>query len=197
MADKATQPADHTRAEAGKLIRKNVARIHKLEEWSKRHRSVPDRIAERVATFCGRITFVWIHAVIFAVWIAWNTLPHFNHFDPYPFTFLTLCVSLEAIFLSSFILIAQNYEMRLSERRAHLDLQINLLAEQENTKALTLLQAMARKMNVIECDDPEIDQLAVAVRPETIHQEIEAAYGEREKGKGKDRGQAHDHPRSH
>jgi uncharacterized membrane protein len=172
--------AQHTRAEAGKLIRRNVERIRKLEEWSQRHRSLPDKMASKVATFCGRITFVWIHAVIFALWILWNTLPHFFHFDPYPFTFLTLCVSLEAIFLSSFILIAQNYEMRLSERRAHLDLQINLLAEQEGTKALTLLHAMARKMGVIESDDPEIAQLVLAVRPETIHQEIEAAFGERQ-----------------
>jgi uncharacterized membrane protein len=177
--------ADQTRAEAGKLIRKNVARIHKLEEWSKRHRSWADNVAEQVATFCGRITFVWIHAVIFAVWIGWNTLPHFRHFDPYPFTFLTLCVSLEAIFLSSFILIAQNYEMRLSERRAHLDLQINLLAEQENTKMLQLLERIARHVGATTEDDPEIDQLAVAVRPETIHQEIEAIYGEHEKRNGR------------
>lgn len=183
MDTNADRKAAHTRDEAGKLIRRNVARIHKLEEWSKRHRSMADHLAEKVATFCGRITFVWIHAVIFAAWIAWNTLPQFQHFDPYPFTFLTLCVSLEAIFLSSFILIAQNYEMRLSERRAHLDLQINLLAEQESTKVLQLLHAMARKMNVIECDDPEIDQLALAVRPETIHQEIQVAYGERERSK--------------
>ena len=169
---------DSTRAAAGQLIRTNVERVRKLEEWSKRHRSMPDKLAEKVATFCGRITFVWIHAVAFAAWILWNTLPHFQHFDPYPFTFLTLCVSLEAIFLSSFILIAQNYEMRMTERRAHLDLQINLLAEQESTKVLKLLHAMARKLDVLQEDDAEIGQLAVAVQPETIHQEIEAAFGE-------------------
>lgn len=164
------------RAAAGKLIRRNVERIRSLERWSKRNRSFADRVAESVARFCGHMGFVWVHAAVFAVWIGWNTIGTLPRFDPYPFTFLTLCVSLEAIFLSSFILIAQNYEMRLTERRTQLDLQINLLAEQENTKMLGLIQAMARRMGVTEEDDPEIAALAEAVRPETISQEIETAY---------------------
>ena len=165
-----------TRAAAGKIIRRNVERIRSMERWSKRNRTWADRVAELVARFCGHMGFVWVHAALFAAWIGWNTVPSLPRFDPYPFTFLTLCVSLEAIFLSSFILIAQNYEMRLTERRTQLDLQINLLAEQENTKILVLLQAMARKMGALEEDDPEIAALAEAVRPETISQEIEEAY---------------------
>ena len=105
-------------------------------------------------------------------------MPAFTHFDPYPFTFLTLCVSLEAIFLSSFILIAQNYEMRITERRNQLDLQINLLAEQENTKMLQLLDRMARKMGLYEEDDPEIQVLEQATRPETLARQIEDAFRE-------------------
>ena len=167
------------RVAAGKIIRRNVERIRAMERWSKRNRTMADRVAEAVARFCGHVGFVWIHAMLFAVWIGWNTLPSLPRFDPYPFTFLTLCVSLEAIFLSSFILIAQNHEMRLTERRTQLDLQINLLAEQENTKMLGLLQAMARKMGALEEDDPEIAALTEAVRPETISQEIEEAYGGR------------------
>lgn len=175
MSQSQSNNQSETRVEAGKIIRRNVERIRGWERWSKRHRTFADRVAEAVARFCGRMTFVWVHAVLFAVWIAWNTLAS-ARFDPYPFTFLTLCVSLEAIFLSSFILIAQNYEMRLTERRTQLDLQINLLAEQENTKMLVLLQAMARKMGALEQDDPEIAALTEAVRPETISQEIESAY---------------------
>lgn len=162
------------------LTRRNVERMRKMEDWSKRHRSVPDRAAEAVARFCGRIVFVWIHAVLFAAWILWNVLPGLPRFDPYPFTFLTLCVSLEAIFLSSFILISQNYEMRVTERRTQLDLQINLLAEQENTKILELLELVAKKMGAIEHDDPEIDALAAAIRPESIVQQIEDAYRQSE-----------------
>jgi uncharacterized membrane protein len=110
--------------------------------------------------------------------VVWNVLPGLPRFDPYPFTFLTLCVSLEAIFLSSFILIAQNYEMRITERRNQLDLQINLLAEQENTKLLQLMDRMAKKMGLYEEDDPEIQVLEQATRPETLARQIEDAFRE-------------------
>ena len=150
---------------AADVTRENIRAMRKLEELAVAKRTVADRIAEFVARFCGSITFVWIHAVLFAVWIGWNVLPHLPHFDPYPFTFLTLCVSLEAIFLSSFILISQNYEMRITERRNQLDLQINLLAEQE-------------KMGLYEEDDPEIQVLEQATRPETLARQIEDAFRE-------------------
>jgi uncharacterized membrane protein len=157
------------------VTRENVLAMRKLDELAVANRTLADRIAEFVARFCGSITFVWIHAVWFAAWLLWNALPGLPHFDPYPFTFLTLCVSLEAIFLSSFILISQNYEMRISERRSHLDLQINLLAEQENTKMLQLLDGMAKKMGLYEEDDAEIKVMEQATRPETLAHQIEEA----------------------
>ena len=160
------------------VTRENVQAMRKLEELAVAQRTVADRVAEFVAKFCGSITFVWIHVAGFAAWIGWNVLPRLPHFDPYPFTFLTLCVSLEAIFLSSFILIAQNYEMRITERRNQLDLQINLLAEQENTKMLQLLDRMAKKMGLYEEDDPEIQVLEQATRPETLARQIEDAFRE-------------------
>lgn len=157
------------------VTRENVQAMRRLEELAVAKRSLADRVAEFVARFCGSITFVWIHALLFTAWIGWNALPGLAHFDPYPFTFLTLCVSLEAIFLSSFILISQNYEMRITERRSRLDLQINLLSEQENTKMLQLLDRMARKMGLYEDDDPEIEALEQATRPETLARQIEDA----------------------
>jgi len=165
--------APHTVAD---VTRENVRAMRKLEELAVANRGVADRIAEFVARFCGSIVFVWIHVAIFALWILWNVLPGLHHFDPYPFTFLTLCVSLEAIFLSSFILISQNYEMRVSDRRNQLDLQINLLAEQENTKMLQLLEAIAEKVGCGMKDDPEIRALEEATRPETLARQIEQAY---------------------
>ena len=164
------------------LTRENVQAMHRLEELAVGNRGFADRMAEFVARFCGSINFVWIHAALFALWIGWNVFPALPHFDPYPFTFLVLCVSLEAIFLASFILIAQNYEMRISERRARLDLQINLLAEQENTKMLQLLDRMARKMGLYEEDDPEIKVLEQATRPETLAQQIEDAIRQQTHG---------------
>lgn len=169
------------------VTRQNVQAMRKLEELSVAKRSVADRVAAFVAQFCGSITFVWIHAVLFAGWIVWNVVPGLPRFDPYPFTFLTLCVSLEAIFLSSFILIAQNYEMRITERRNQLDLQINLLAEQENTKMLQLLDRMAKKMGLYEEDDPEIQVLEQATRPETLARQIEDALRQQPGGSALDK----------
>jgi len=174
MAQGHDEPSAYRRPRsAADVTRENIRAMRKLEELARAKRTIADRVAEFVAQFCGSITFVWIHAVLFTVWILWNVLPVLPHFDPYPFTFLTLCVSLEAIFLSSFILIAQNYEMRITERRNQLDLQINLLAEQENTKMLQLLDRMAKKIGVYEEDDPEIAVLEQATRPEMLARQIE------------------------
>ena len=160
------------------LTRENVAAMRRLETLSRANPTFADHAADLVARFCGRITFVWIHVALFAGWIAWNTWPGLRHFDPYPFTFLTMCVSLEAIFLSAFILISQNYEMRVSERRNQLDLQINLLAEQENTKILQMLDRMARKLGVSEEDDPEVRVFEQATRPDMLARQIEDAFRE-------------------
>jgi uncharacterized membrane protein len=159
------------------LARENVRKMRRLEELEMAHRSLADRMASFVARFCGTMTFVWCHVAIFGCWIAWNSLPGFKHFDPYPFTFLTLCVSLEAIFLSSFILISQNYEMRISERRNQLDLQIDLLSEQENTKMLQLLERIALKVGAVSRTDPELKILEQATQPEQLAREIEEAFG--------------------
>jgi uncharacterized membrane protein len=158
------------------VTRKNVRAMRQLEEAAMARRTGADRVAAAIAHFCGRMTFVWIHVVIFAAWIGYNTLPWFHAFDPYPFTFLTLVVSLEAIFLSTFILISQNYDMRVAERRNQLDLQINLLAEQENTKTLQMLERIAKKVGAHVGDDPQVRALEQATRPDTLVQQIDEAY---------------------
>jgi len=117
--------------------------------------------------------FVWLHVAGFAVWIALNLVPGVNHIDPFPFTFLTLVVSLEAIFLSTFILISQNHDTRLSERRNHLDLQINLLSEQENTKMLMMLQAIAEKVGAEIEPDEDVSLLAQETELEKVVEQIQ------------------------
>ena len=158
------------------VTRHNVQAMHRLEEAALARRTGVDRAAAVIARFCGSMMFVWIHVALFAVWIGYNALPWFNHFDPYPFTFLTLIVSLEAIFLSTFILISQNYDMRISERRNQLDLQINLLAEQENTKTLQMLERIAKKVGAHLSDDPQMQALEEATRPDSLVEQIEETY---------------------
>jgi uncharacterized membrane protein len=163
------------------VTRENVEAMRRIEAAQMRRRTTADRIASAIARFCGSMTFVWIHVVLFTLWIGYNALPWFRAFDPYPFTFLTLVVSLEAIFLSTFILISQNYDMRISERRNQIDLQINLLAEQENTKMLQLLDRIAKKVGAHVEDDPQIAALEEATRPESLVRQIEDAYRDKPK----------------
>jgi uncharacterized membrane protein len=153
----------------------NVKTIMHLEDAAKANRDLTDRMADIIARFCGSFTFVWVHLIWFGAWVIVNDLPGVPHFDPFPFTFLTLVVSLEAIFLSAFILISQNHETRLGERRNQLDLQINLLTEQENTKMLKLLERIAHKVGASAEDDPTVHVLEQSTRPEKLVEQIEQA----------------------
>jgi len=155
------------------LTRQNVEAISQLEEAAREQRTSADRIADVIANFCGSMTFVWVHVIWFGLWIGYNVLPGVKHIDPFPFTFLTLVVSLEAIFLSTFILISQNHDTRISERRNHLDLQINLLTEQENTTMITMLRAIAEKVGVDLSNDPKVEVMSEEVQPDRLVQQIE------------------------
>jgi uncharacterized membrane protein len=112
-------------------------------------------MAEHIAAFCGSMTFVCVHVIWFGDWIVvdWTFGP--AAFDPFPYTFLSFVAALEAIFLSTFILINQNHETKVFERRNHLDLQINMLTEQENTRIPELLNLIARKVGA-RSNDPAI-----------------------------------------
>jgi uncharacterized membrane protein len=154
------------------VTKRNLEVLEKLEKIAAAEKSGADRIAERIARFCGSMRFVWSHAVIFVAWIAWNIIPAFPKFDEFPFILLTLSVSLESIFLSSFILISQNHEMRLTERRDKFELQINLLSEQEGTKILILLGYIIKAMK-IEGIDREMEELTRETHPEILLQKLE------------------------
>jgi len=157
------------------LTDQNVRTIVDLERAAKQASGTADTISSAIARFCGSMTFVLVHVVWFGAWIAFNAWPGLPHPDPFPFTFLTLVVSLEAIFLSTFLLMSQNQENRLTERRSQLDLQINLLTEQENTKMLEMLQRIAEKVGASSGDDPDLEVLEKATRPEKLLEQIEKA----------------------
>ena len=158
---------------AEQLTEQNVETVTRLEEAAREQRTSTDRLAEKIANFCGSMTFVWVHVVWFGGWILFNLSPGLPHVDPFPFTFLTLIVSLEAIFLSTFILISQNLDVRVSERRSHLDLQLNLLSEQENTKMIVMLHAIAAKVGADLNQDPHLKALSEETQPEKLIKQIE------------------------
>ncbi len=162
-------------ASVAELTERNISLIAELDAAAQAKRTLADKIVDQITGFCGRLMFVYVHVVWFAFWIGLN-LMHVVSFDPYPFNLLTLTVSLEAIFLSTFILISQNRHGRISERRSHLDLQINLLSEQENTKMLSMLQAIEKKLGIHE-SEPDAKALMELTQPETIVEQIEAVLG--------------------
>ena len=165
----------HRAHELADLTQRNIESIKDLEDAATAARTRLDRIASFVARVAGSTTFVALHVVWFAAWILWNTLPTVTEalrFDPYPFTFLTFVVSLEAIFLAAIILMSQNYEDRLTQRRSHLDPQIDLLSEQESSKMLAMLEAIHKRLG-ISSSDPEVSLLVESTCPETLVQQIE------------------------
>lgn len=160
------------------VTRANVEAMREMDELQSARHGLSDRFADLVARACGHIGFTVVHAVGFAAWILWNTLGTDHPPDPYPFTLLTLWASAESIFLMSFVLISQNYQARVAERRNQLDLQINLLAEQENSKMLLLLEAIGKRVGALDHDDPEVGVLVQATEPEKLVEQIDEAYRE-------------------
>lgn len=116
--------------ETDKLLQNHVA--HNVNEMMEENISPLQRAADFVAWFSGSLSFLLLNALWFAVWIALNTLPlGLVAFDPYPFGLLTMIVSLEAIFLSCFVLISQNRQSEKDRLRADVEYDVNIKAEME------------------------------------------------------------------
>ena len=164
--------------EQNESVRQNVERIAKLEAERVGEIGALARISGRISDFAGSVRFVVTHAVWFGGWILANTIAS-RRFDPYPFTFLTFLVSLEAIFLTSFVLISQSHMEQQAHRRAALDLQINMLAEMEMTKVLNGVLAIAEHLGVPDvCDDPETRAMAERTNVEAIAHAVDVAVAE-------------------
>lgn len=161
----------------GDIMRKNIAAVMKAQHEVTQARTTEARISDRITKFSGSMSFVYIHAVWFGLWILLNVgvihIPQVSEFDPFPFSLLTMIVSLEAILLSTFVLISQNRLAQVNERRAELDLQVNLLAEQKATKILDMLDQMARELDGMSHrfnfkPDPEVQALKVSPEPQEV-----------------------------
>jgi len=155
--------------------RRSIEAISRLEKHALNRRSQTEKISDWIVSHGGRAWAVIAHAVWFAVWILWNIVAKRSpyQFDPFPFPALTTIVSLESIFLSLFILASQNRATRRADERAHLDLQINLLAEREATKVLQLLRALCVNQGLDDASDAELKQLLQETEPASIARELE------------------------
>src|SRR5687767_15503523 len=114
------------------VVERNINTLLEIRDEMERRKSVQDRIADWVTWFCGSMPFVYIHLVLYGIWLAINLgITPIKPFDPFPFSLLTMIMSVEAILLATFVLISQNRISDITDQRADLDLQINLLAEYE------------------------------------------------------------------
>jgi len=156
-----------------KVIERNIRTIIHLRTKDARERSLQGRIADVITSFSGRMIFAYVHIAWFGIWIALNTGRFgVRVFDPFPYGLLTMVVSLEAIFLSTFVLISQNRMGEETERRADLDLHIGLLTEHELTRVLQMLDAIQAKLNIVDHRESELADLEMETKPEDVLAEI-------------------------
>jgi len=155
------------------ITQRNIKAICEIEQQALSRRSLSVRISDVIATHAGRMWFILFHLAWFIVWIGFNWKRHgATTFDPFPFSLLTMIVSLESIFLSLFILMSQNRSGFHAEQRNHLDLQINLLSEEENTKMLRMLRALCEHHKLPIANDPEIKSLAERTQVQEVLTEL-------------------------
>ena len=152
-------------------IQKNIDAISKLENEAIQSRSAAENIADKITTYAGSTPFIIFHLVWFGGWILMNEgiIPGLAAFDPFPFSFLTLVVSLEAIFLTLLVLMSQNRMTKEADKRAHLDLQINMLNEQETTMILRMVNKIAQHLGLQDemdesakdlCEETDVNKVA-------------------------------------
>ena len=157
------------------VLERNIQALHERRRRDEAHASAQERIADAITRFTGSMTFVYLHLALFGFWIVANLgwIPGVPQWDP-SFVVLAMIASVEAIFLSTFVLISQNRMAAAADKRADLDLQISLLAEHEVTKLAALVAAIADRLHVRTEVDGELDEITQDVAPEAVLDEIEA-----------------------
>ncbi len=160
-------------------LRRNIDALRERRRRELETAPAQERIAQFITTFTGSMAFVYVHVAIYGVWIVANLgwVPGVRAWDP---TFVTLAMvaSVEAIFISTFVLITQNRMSKMSERRAELDVQISLLAEAEITKLVEPVPDVAERMGVPESRRPEIEEMKRDAAPEAVLDAIEKEEAE-------------------
>ncbi|QQO17955.1 DUF1003 domain-containing protein [Bradyrhizobium diazoefficiens] len=163
---------DRASGELSSTLRRNVENLRNRRKQETRTARFEDRLADAITAFTGSMRSVYLHLVVYGAWITWNLLPGVPHFDP-TFVILAMEASVEAIFLSTFVLISQNRASAAADKRDDLDLHINLLTEHELTRLIQMATAIAEKLEVRTGTEEEIPDITKDVAPEAVLDEIE------------------------
>jgi uncharacterized membrane protein len=162
------------RSEVSRVVERNIRALLEKRRDEEAAKTYEERIADFMTRFTGSMLFVYIHLFVFGVWIFANIgwISFIPKFDP-SFVILAMAASVEAIFLSTFVLISQNRMSAIQEKRAELDLQISLLSEHEVTRLIQLVTEIARRMGVEQAKEPELKELAKDILPERVLEQME------------------------
>jgi uncharacterized membrane protein len=180
MDEQCLPPVDEHPEGLAPVVERNIRAL--LDRRRREHaaRGWADRVADAAARFAGSMAFVYLHLAAVLAWVAVNRgwAPAVRPFDP-SFVILATAASVEAIFLSAFVLINQNRMTAAADRRADLDLHVSLLAEHEVTRLVTLVAAVAAKLGLKEAGAPELAELAKDVAPEKVLDRLACAVNDR------------------
>jgi uncharacterized membrane protein len=153
--------------------RPHIGTMRAVKAAHAKDRTFVERIADSMTRAASSTGFLVLHVVWFAVWMGLNTsISPIKPFDPFPFGLLTMVVSLEAIFLSIFVLMTQNRESYIAELREELGLQVNLRMEAEVTKTLQLVAGLYTRMGHRIGEDPELREMLEPLQPEEMEKEL-------------------------
>jgi uncharacterized membrane protein len=168
----APTPRDATMAQT---LERNIARLTRREREEEEQAALSQRIAAVITQFTGSMKFVVIHLFLYGAWIVANlgVIPGLKPFDP-SLVILAMAASVEAIFLSTFVLINQNHAAATAQRRADLDLHVSLLAEHELTKLAELVERIAAKLGVDANEDRGFAEITKMVEPTQVLDQIDA-----------------------
>jgi uncharacterized membrane protein len=155
-------------------LKRNIEALRRRRAEEEERAALDEKLARAVTRFAGSMRFVFLHAAVYGAWIVFNLgwIPGVMAWDP-SFVILAMIASVEAIFLSTFILITQNRMAAAADRRAELDLQVSLLAEAEITKLVELVSMIAERMELSTSEQHEIEEMKLRVAPEAVLDAIE------------------------
>ncbi|AXV17989.1 hypothetical protein CYG48_19620 (plasmid) [Neorhizobium sp. SOG26] len=156
-------------------LARNIDAVMQRRKEAQKSASLQERAAAAISRFAGSMAFVYIHLVLYSTWIIVNLgwIPIIEPWDP-SLVILAMEASVEAIFLSTFVLINQNRMAAEDDMRADLDLQVNLLNEHETTRLIAMVEAIAKKLDVSTDADHEVHELKKDVAPEAVLDRIES-----------------------
>jgi uncharacterized membrane protein len=164
------------------LTKRNVETIARMEKAADDVRTFAERAADAIAHGVGSWKFLLIQTGIFAVYIVLNVVAFIRHWDPYPFILLNLFLSFQAAYTGPILMMSQNRQARLADRRNNLDLQVNLLAERETTEILHLLRQICEKQGIALT--PGDEALEEAIEPEKMARQIDESAEKKKQKKG-------------